>query len=158
MRTLLAVLGLALLLPATAQAGGWATAGVLNPPQGVAPGETWNARIEILQHGRTPLTGVEPAVIVGDQRFPAKPTDKPGVYTAAVKFTQAGNVEYLVDDGFGNAGAAGHSFFAEIGGSAAPAPAAAAGDDFPWMPMLAGAFAALGLAVLVTSRRGTVPA
>ena len=159
MRTFLVVLGFALLLPAAASAGGFATAGVLNPPEGIDPGETWTAQIEILQHGRTPMTGIEPAVVVGGERFPAAPTDKPGIYTAEVIFDKAGRIDYRVDDGFTNAEP--HTFVAVIGETTAAttAPAAAA-DDFPWMPILAGVFGALGLAVLLSSRRGgrTVPA
>ncbi len=45
MRPLLATMTALLLLPAAAHAGGWASAGVLNPPQGVAAGETWKAEI-----------------------------------------------------------------------------------------------------------------
>lgn len=157
MRPLLIACLTLLLLPVAASAGGFATAGVLNPPENVGPGETWAAQIEILQHGRTPMTDVSPAVIVDGQRFDATPTDKPGVYTANVVFPRSGRMEYTVDDGFTNAEA--HVFVAEIG-KAASAPAAAAGSDFPWMPILAGAFLAAGLAVLLNARRGSraVPA
>lgn len=157
MRPLLITCCTLLLLPAAASAGGFATAGVLNPPEHIGPGDTWAAQIEILQHGRTPMTDVSPAVVVGDRRFDARPTDKPGVYTADVVFPRAGRIEYRVDDGFTNAEP--HVFVATIG-EASPAPAAAASSDFPWMPILAGAFGALGLAVLLRSRRGgrAVPA
>ena len=50
--------------------------------------------------------GVHPAVIItnastGKQlRFEAKPTDRPGVYLAQVKFPSQGTWQYAVDDGF----------------------------------------------------------
>lgn len=145
---LLAILTLLLLAPA-ASAGGWASAGVLNPPQNITPGEVWPAQIEILQHGRTPMEGLEPAVIVGVERFDARPVDgRPGVYTANVVFPRSGRVEFRVDDGFTNAET--HTFVAHV---AEPAPAAAASSSFPWVPVIPAALAALAAAALLTRRR-----
>ena len=99
----------ALVCAAPAAAGGWATAG-LAPPEGTAAGDTWRAEITVLQHGVTPLEGVDPAVIIRngktEQRFAAEPTDEPGVYVAEVTFPSAGTWRYFVDDGFGRT----HSF------------------------------------------------
>ena len=152
MRPLLIACFTLLLLPAAAHAGGWASAGVLNPPQGVQAGEVWKAEIQILQHGRTPLEGVTPAVIVGGDRFEATPVaGRPGVYTANVTFPRSGRIEYRVDDGFTNVEA--HTFVADIG-KAAPAPApAASGGDFPWLPVTGAAVAALAAALLIALRR-----
>jgi hypothetical protein len=154
MRTLLAALtALLLLLPVAAHAGGFATAGVLNPPEGVGPGETWNARIEILQHGRTPMENLTPAVVVGGERFAATPVDgKPGVYEAAVVFPTAGRVRYSIDDGFTNAEP--HEFVADIGTATSPA----ASDGFPWLPLTGAALAALAVAYALRRRRSAVPA
>jgi len=110
MRALL-VLAAALVVAAPAAAGGWATAGLAPPPESVGAGDTWKAEITILQHGQTPLEGVEPAVIIrnadGDeQRFAATPTKQPGVYVAQVTFPSGGEWQYFVDDGF----SATHSF------------------------------------------------
>ena len=71
MRTLL--LGLvavaALALAGTASAGGWATAGVNQPPDDPTAGSTWDAKITILQHGQTPLAGVSPTLtLIGEER------------------------------------------------------------------------------------------
>jgi hypothetical protein len=161
MRTLLIASLTLLLLPAAAQAGGFATAGVLNPPENVAAGETWVAQIEILQHGRTPLTDVSPAVIVDGDRFEATPVaGRPGVYTANVKFPRSGRIDYRVDDGFTNAEP--HNFVATIEAKSAAAPPAAASSDFPWLPVAGGALAALLLVaaalVLTRRRRGALPA
>jgi YtkA-like len=103
-RILVAFALVALAAPAGALAGGWATAGLSPPPDEVGAGDTWNAQITVLQHGRTPLEGVEPIVTITngptDKAFPAKPTDKPGVYVAKVVFPTDGKWSYVVDDGF----------------------------------------------------------
>jgi LPXTG-motif cell wall-anchored protein len=110
--TLLAVIAAALALPAAATAGGWATVGFDPPPEDLAPGEPWQVEMTILQHGRTPLEGVKPYVIVeretgGKQEsFPAVSTGEPGVYRASVVFESAGEWGLVVDDGF----AARHTF------------------------------------------------
>lgn len=139
MRRLLLVTLLALVVPPSALAGGWATAG-LSPPDGIGAGDTWNADVRILQHGQTPLAGVIPTVTIrnavnGQERtFTAKPTDKVGVYRAKVVFPSTGKWSYEVYDGFtkyggakthtfgsiqiGTGGGGGLPFFAIIGISA----------------------------------------
>ena len=79
-----ALLAAAALLPGAAGAGGWATAGLAPPPDDIAAGDTWLARVTILQHGRTPLAGVEPTVTIRTVKtrravtFPGKPTRETG--------------------------------------------------------------------------------
>jgi hypothetical protein len=94
----------ALTAPAGAAAGGFATVGVDPLPDGIGAGKTWHVRLTILQHGRTPLDGVEPRVIAtrGSVRrvFAARPAGRPGVYRAAVVFPTRGIWHYVVDDGF----------------------------------------------------------
>ena len=81
-RLILCSLLASVLLPAgVASAGGWATAGVGPPPDGMSGGDTWNAQITILQHGQTPLVGVKPTLTIRSDSgkavtFPAKPTGK----------------------------------------------------------------------------------
>ncbi len=129
----LPVLVVALAVPAVALAGGWATVGLSSTPEGTPPGKTWVVDMTILQHGRTPLENVKPAVTIvnGDARetFAAKPTGKPGVYRAEVVFPTAGSWNYQVDDGFISGQP--HTFPAvEIGAPAsAPASAATTSDD-----------------------------
>ena len=95
----------ALIAPATSVAGGWATVGLSSLPEGTQPGEPWVVRITVLQHGRTPLEGVAPRVLLRDadgaeRSFVAKPAGKAGVYEASVVFPSAGRWTYLVDDDF----------------------------------------------------------
>jgi hypothetical protein len=94
----------AALAPGPAAAGGWATVGLDPIPDGVRAGEPWVVRLTVLQHGRTPLEGVEPAVTISkagtSRTFAAAPTGQPGVYRASVVFPSAGSWSYVVDDGF----------------------------------------------------------
>jgi hypothetical protein len=131
----------ALLAPAAATAGGWATVGLEPMPDGVGPQKTWQVQLTLLQHGRTPLQNVEPQVIItraGHRDvFPARATSEPGVYRAEVVFPTAGTWRYAVDDGFTQT----HTFppvrVTEGGGGKAPAglpdlkPAVAAADEGP---------------------------
>ena len=91
MRKLLAALAVSLLLPSAAAAGGFATVGLDSPPDGSG---TWRVELTILQHGRTPLDGLDPKVIVerGSVRreFAAEPAGQPGVYRAEVVFPAPG--------------------------------------------------------------------
>jgi hypothetical protein len=106
--TLVAALALAAALtaPATSLAGGFATVGLSSLPDDARPGEAWVVDLTVLQHGRTPLEGVKPAMIIepADRgtatRFDAQPTGKPGVYRAEVAFPEPGEWSYAADDGF----------------------------------------------------------
>jgi hypothetical protein len=158
---LLAAIAAALAVPTAATAGGWATVGFDPPPEGLAPGEPWQVDLTVLQHGRTPLVGVHPRVIVraedggGPESFPARATGKPGVYRATVVFESAGTWKLAVDDGF----TATHRFPAvEVGAggkyatepvalanTAAAAPPSA-GDDGPNLLLAFGAAAVAALA------------
>jgi hypothetical protein len=177
---LLALIAAALAAPTAATAGGWATVGFDPPPDTLAPGEPWQVELTILQHGRTPLEGVEPRVIVGPEdggerkSFLGHPTGEPGVYRATVVFASAGTWKLVVDDGF----TARHSFPAvQIGKggkkagmeSVALANTAAAtppspGDDGPNLLLALGAAAVaalaagLGAAYLQRRRGGPSPA
>jgi len=163
MRTLL--LGLAavaaLALAGTASAGGWATAGVVPPPENVTAGSNWDAQITILQHGRTPLAGVSPTLtLIGENgkrvTFPAKPTDETGVYVASVKFPSAGSWSYEVYDGFTQYGGAQTHTFGAV--SVGAASGSSSGSDFPTMQVTLGVLLALGLAIaLVVGMRRMRP-
>jgi LPXTG-motif cell wall-anchored protein len=152
----------ALAAPSAATAGGWATVGFDPPPDDLAPGQPWRVELTILQHGRTPLVGVKPRVIVeqkagGEQEsFLARPTGEPGVYRASVVFGSAGEWSLVVDDGF----TARHTFPAVQvgkGGSRAATEQVAAldtaaatppstGDDGPNLLLAFGAAAVAALA------------
>ena len=151
MRKLLIVLSLAALaLPASAIGGGWATAGVSPPPDDMGPGQTWDARITVLQHGNpeTPLMGVVPTLTIKNgstaKTFKAKSSDEPGVYIAHVVFPSSGKWSYSVYDGFTQyGGAQTHTF--------APVSIGVAGDDggFPTMTVTAVIALLLGLAAVL---------
>ena len=106
--TLVAAAALAALLmaPATSLGGGWATVGLSPLPDGTQAGEEWDVELTVLQHGRTPLEGVQPRVLIRapgggeEQAFGAKPTGRAGVYRARVVFPSAGRWTYAVDDDF----------------------------------------------------------
>ncbi len=96
---LVAVAGL-LGLPAAAAAGGWATVSLSSTPDGLGPGQPWVVEMEILQHGRTPLDGVEPSIVLTNgatgktEYVAAKPTGRPGTYEARAVFPDAGRWTY----------------------------------------------------------------
>jgi hypothetical protein len=111
-RLLIALTFLALVVPASVLAGGWATVGLGPPDDGIGPGDTWDARMTVLQHGNpeTPLMGVSPTVTIrsgsASKAFRAVPTEEPGVYVARVVFPRAGTWSYEVHDGFTQYGGA----------------------------------------------------
>ena len=127
------VLAIALLAPALASAGGFATVGLSSTPDGVGTGKPWNVDITVLQHGKTPLDGLSPRVQIssGDatREFAAKPTGKTGVYRAAVVFPKAGKWEYVVFDGFNDQMP--HTFPAVRIGDGAASPAAPSPASVP---------------------------
>jgi YtkA-like len=124
-------LAVALTAPVTSLAGGWATVGLSSLPEGTQPREVWMVDLTVLQHGRTPLEGVQPRVLIreargGDEKaFPAKPTERAGVYRAHVAFPSAGRWTYAVDDDFSQVHQLGSVRIGAGGESATAATAAA---------------------------------
>jgi len=108
MRLLIMLSAVAVALASTgaARAGGWATVGVDPLPTGVEAGDAWRTEITVLQHGRTPLTGLKPVLTISEQgggvshEFPAAPTGKDGVYETSVVFPEAGKWNVLVETGW----------------------------------------------------------
>ena len=160
--TLVLALCLAAVVIPSAGAGGWATVGLSSlPPSDLKAGEEWPVQITVLQHGETPLTGVQPSITVHNLetgatagRFEAASTGEPGVYSTVVRFPAAGTWSYEVYDGFTEYGNAQlHTFkHVEIG-------AAGSGSSFPTVPVGVAALAALliGIAVLLLRRPRTAP-
>lgn len=106
------VLLLALAYAAPAAAGCWSTVQLAPPPTGTKAGETWNAEILVLQHGRNPLpdaSDARPRVTITNaaadsKTFTAKPDDpSKGTYSANVVFPSAGIWSYAVFDDFTSA-------------------------------------------------------
>ncbi len=172
-----------LALAGNASAGCFATAGVVAPPAGIAPGETWNAVITVKQHGERPIPNATPTLTTisatGERKtYAAKPTDTVGVYAASVVFPAKGRWSYEVNDGFvaDDAGhkwdcSTTHTFAAvDVGGPAptppsdpAPAPSAspdpaaapAASEGTSWLPIVltAAAVALAAFAGVALARR-----
>ena len=149
MKRLLLVLAVAALaVPASAVAGGWATAGVGPPDDGVGPGDTWNAKVTILQHGNpeTPLMGVIPTLTIRNgstsKTFRGTKTGLDGVSTIKVVFPSSGKWSYEVYDGFTMyGGATTHKF--------APVTIGGAGDGggFPTLTVTSVLLALMGMAL-----------
>ena len=60
MKKLLLVLAVAAVAVPAASAGGWATVGLSSlPPSGLEANQAWPVDITVLQHGQTPLAGVD---------------------------------------------------------------------------------------------------
>ena len=83
MRKLVAALAVAaVLLPAAALAGGWATVQLSSTPKGAQAGTPWVVNLTVLQHGVTPLAGVRPEVRIAQgslrRAFTARPDGKDG--------------------------------------------------------------------------------
>jgi hypothetical protein len=177
---LLAVIAAALALPAGATAGGWATVGLDPPPDNLAPGDAWEVKLTVLQHGRTPLRGVQPRVIVSKEEggeeatFVGSPTREPGVYRANVVFESAGEWKLVVDDDFsarhtfppvqvakGSTKAATEQVAAVNTAAATPSPAGDHGPDLLLAfgaAALAALAAGLGAAYLQRRSGGSSPA
>jgi hypothetical protein len=148
------LLGLAvagLLLPAAALSGGFATVQLSSLPAGTDEGGTWTPTLTILQHGVTPLDGLQPAVRITDgtgeiTTFAAKPAGEPGTYVAEVTFPSAGMWRFEIWDGFSQT----HTY--------SPVTIGGGGDaSFPTAPVGGIVLAALALAgalvVLLRRRR-----
>ncbi len=166
-----------------AAAGCWATAGLAPPPDAIAPGATWDARVTVLQHGVTPLPNADtarPTVTIVNvetkarRTFVARGTDDPRVFVARVVFPTAGSWRYEVYDDFSSWDgepapcAQTHTFATvSIGGPGGGAngqpptvsPVAASestGGGFPVWPIIAGvlgALAAVGVSAGLVRRR-----
>jgi hypothetical protein len=143
-----------------ASAGCWATVGLAPPPAALEPGETWAARITVLQHGRNPLpeaSDARPRLTIrgeaGEKRtFTPSPTGEPGVYLAEAVFPSSGTWRYEVFDDFTSWNgepapcARTHTFGpVSIGGAAAGGGggSGASGGGVPLWPVLGGSLAAL---------------
>ena len=140
---------LALMAAPAAHAGGWATVGLDQPLGDPRAGEAWSVNVEVLQHGVTPMTGVQPRVRImrgNDQLdFPARPTGKAGIYTATLRFPSEGRWSYRVFDGFTDVEP--HLFPAVTvapSGAAAAAAGSTGDEGLPWPQLLT----LLGIALL----------
>jgi hypothetical protein len=106
MRRIALLLVLFVFVPAgVARAGGWATVELGDAPSGLVAGKPWRVELIVKQHGITPMQGVRPSVRITssagvERTFPARPTDRIGVYVADVTFPSAGTWRARLFDGF----------------------------------------------------------
>ena len=82
-------------------AGGWAVITLDELPSGVVAGEPLTIGFTVLQHGRTPMTDLEPTVTASLAKgkpitFFAAPAEKPGTYTATLTFPEEGNWDWSI--------------------------------------------------------------
>jgi hypothetical protein len=161
-RIALLALLVAAAVPATAQAGGWATVEVDGGPAGLSAGDPWRVELTVLQHGITPLDGVTPSVRIQNdagvtRTFPARPAGRPGRYVAVVTYPEAGTWRTRIFDGFTDAYP--HRLKPVAIAPAGSGPAVAAGDGPPWPQIVAIAIVALlfvgGFAAATFRSRGT---
>lgn len=147
----------ALALPAASAAGGFATVGVAPlPGDDLRGGDRWTPTLTVLQHGRTPLDGLQPRLTIRDtttgatHTFDARPAGEPGRYLVDVRFPTVGRWAIEVDDGFTSV----HTFAPVTVGDPV------AGGGTAWAPFaLAAALAAvLGAAAVAFLRRRPAPA
>ena len=129
----------ALVLAADAAGGGFATVQLSSTPAGTDAGQPWSVDLTVLQHGRTPLDGMEPLITIAngadETSFPATPTGEPGVYHADVVFPEAGTWEWKIWDGFSQT----HTYAAvEIPQAGSPIGGSSDGISV-WLVALAGA-------------------
>ncbi|MDX1378458.1 MAG: hypothetical protein R3307_06395, partial [Anaerolineales bacterium] len=93
------ILVLAIAVPVFA--GGWAIITLDELPTDVVAGEPLAVGFTVLQHGETPMTGLNPTIsasIYQKAKFvaDAKPDGKPGHYTATLTFPTEGNWEWSI--------------------------------------------------------------
>lgn len=96
---LILLLSFAVVVPVFA--GGWAVITLDELPTDVVAGEPLTIGFMVLQHGKTPMTDLEPTVTAklskGEQlTFFAAPEGKPGHYTATLTFPQGGDWEWSI--------------------------------------------------------------
>jgi Cytochrome c len=82
-------------------AGGWAVITLDELPSGVVAGEPLAVGFTVLQHGKTPMTDLEPTVTASLSNnkpltFFAIAEGKPGHYTATLTFPEEGNWEWSI--------------------------------------------------------------
>ena len=98
---LIGIVGALLLIGGTSFAGGWAVITLDELPSGLVAGEPIMIGFTVLQHGRTPMPGLDPtitATLSNDEKltFFAEPEGEPGHYAATLTFPKDGNWEWSI--------------------------------------------------------------
>jgi mono/diheme cytochrome c family protein len=98
--SLVLALLLAFVLAVPVFAGGWAVITLDELPTGMVAGEPFTIGFTVLQHGRTPLTNLDPVIIArsGSERVTFSPTDegKPGHYAVSMTIPSEGEWEWTI--------------------------------------------------------------
>jgi mono/diheme cytochrome c family protein len=93
---------LALVLTVPVFAGGWAVIVLDELPTNIVAGEPLTIGFTVLQHGRSPMDGLEPIITANlykEQEFVvfAEPDGKPGHYTATITFPKEGEWRWYIE-------------------------------------------------------------
>ena len=161
-RSLAIVLLLSLLLVVPVYAGGWAVITLDELPSNVVAGEPLTIGFTVLQHGRTPMTGLDPTVTANldkDAQFVvnAEPEGEPGHYTVTLNFPKEGEWGWSIQ-AFTMDLTMPMLSVAPALGAAADAPIAQAESAFPafspmlWMGIFALAVGLVGALIAFRSR------
>lgn len=136
-----------------AWAGGFSTVGLHSLPEGVEPGEPWEARFTVLAHGQSPVPGLDPMVRIertdgnGQRTVAATETRRAGTYSASVSFPTAGRwrIEVAEHPDLNGHPFAGHPFGTVQIGDPQEAGAGAGGGGAPSWPIALVAALSAGL-------------
>lgn len=95
------VLMMSLIFTLPVFAGGWAVITLDELPTNVKAGESFTVGFTVLQHGKTPMTGLYPTITIilsKDEHFVvnAEPEGKPGHYTATLNIPKEGDWEWSI--------------------------------------------------------------
>jgi hypothetical protein len=92
-------------LPLTAGAGGWAISTFDELPERFEAGNIYQLTYTVLQHGQTPLDGIDTGVVLrntasgAEIRFVGAPTGVPGQYQVEITTPDGGSWEWWVVQG-----------------------------------------------------------
>ena len=81
--------------------GGWATVTVKDLPQYFVAGQQYTIEFQVRQHGRKPLSGLQPQLIVGTSSVAATPRSGDGNYAATFTAPNADRVSLTIKSGWG---------------------------------------------------------
>jgi cytochrome c551/c552 len=81
--------------------GGWATVTVKELPEYFVAGQQYTIEFQVRQHGRKPLSGLEPQLVVGNATIAAIPRPGDGNYAATFTAPTADRVFLTIKSGWG---------------------------------------------------------
>lgn len=82
--------------------GGWATVTVKDLPEYFVAGQQYTIEFQVRQHGRKPLSGLQPQLIVGTTTIAAGPRPGEGNYAATFTAPTADRVFLTIKSGWGS--------------------------------------------------------